>query len=103
MPDYKKMQDRLNENEQVQLYFVKQKKLIDVWPVDAVVLLKQGSAVWPEDVPKKKVAKTEKQELEDYAKEKFGVDLDLRKSLANLQAEVEQFEHETSDDQQQDE
>ena len=47
------------------------------------------------DKPVKKV--NEKDELEAYAKDKFGVDLDKRKSLKKLKAEVEALENDSRD------
>ena len=39
-------------------------------------------------------SKNEKDELEDYAREEFGVELDKRKSLSKLKAEVKALEAE---------
>ena len=41
--------------------------------------------------------KSEKEELEEYARNKFGVELDRRKSLKKLKAEVEALEDEHRD------
>lgn len=58
---------------------------------DAPAMLKDG---WYDHYNKFKVSVDEKTELETYAKDKFGVDLDRRKSVKTLKAEIKVLENE---------
>lgn len=71
--------------------FVDGKVISTIFPSDAPL---DGWSITPEILGKPKT----KGELEAYAKDKFGVDLDKRKSLKTLKAQVEALENDDSTD-----